>query len=475
MSDAVYDRQDPLLEALAAFATEAPIQLDGAATTQMESIVMDALAVALGALRHPAVAVALRYSHNNAADYGATLWGTRLKATVETATLVNGVPLRGYDYNDFYMSKSGGHPSDMIPGLLALAETRKISGAKFLGSLALGYEATLNVLDAIDVDSKRWDYPNLLVIGATVVAARMLGLSKAQAAEALAIAVISHFATDEVESGDLNARGDLTMWKRFNGSHGIRQAVYAVLLAEAGAEGAVRPFAGASGFLSKVDTTSDLMAQLLERLSGRAPLRRFNETRFKRWPVGSRGQSAIQAALQARAGVADVWKVRSIKVLCDTEVYDHLLGRRSDPWHPISRETADHALPYIVATAVLDGGVHVDSFDVEVVTNAARQAYMNEKVVVTAVPELSKGAIGGFLASVEIVDEYGNTHLGVAKSPPGHVDNPFVADDFEAKFRENVMPVFGAAQTEALMVAIRSLGDMSDVTPLTTLLAHDLY
>lgn len=469
-----HPRNDALLAALAGYTTHVSGTLTETTRDDVCNAVTDTLAVALGALRHPAVGPAQRYARNHPLVNGATVWGTHQKTSVETAALVNGVPLRGYDYNDLYMGKkSGGHPSDIIPGLIALAEVRGVSGADLFTSIAVGYEVSMMVLDAIDIHTTRWDYPVLTAIGATCGAARLLSLTEAQTAEALAIAVISHFVTDEVESGDLNARGDLTMWKRFNGSHAVRQGLYAALLAEAGVEGAVRPFEGASGFLSKVTTSYDAIAELLERLRSRTAPSRIHDTQFKRWPVGSRGQSAIQAALQARASLAAPAQISAIHVTCDEEVYEHLVARRADPWHPVSRETADHSLPYIVAAAVLDGTIDTESFAMERVIDPARQAFLNAKVKVEASRTLSRGASGGFLAKVEVTDDAGRKHVGEAAPPPGHARQPFTSADLDAKFAENVGPVFGAAHSAKVHEAILALADATDVRGLTALLAHE--
>jgi 2-methylcitrate dehydratase len=221
-----------------------------------------------------------------------------------------------------------------------------------------------------------------------------------------------------------------------------------------------------------VATDADL-ATLFERLDPVRPLARIASATFKRWPVGSRGQSAIQAALQARAGVADIWKAREVNVTCDSEVYQHLLARRADPWHPSSRETADHSLPYIVTAAVLDGAMGVESFDPTRVCDAALQGFMNEKVKIEPSPALSRGAAGGFLTQVRIVDEAGNVHVGKAAPPPGHADQRFGPADFELKFRENVAPVLGARNAEAILHAVTALDTMQDVRTLTSLLAAD--
>ena len=83
---------------------------------------------------------------------------------------------------------------------------------------------------------------------------------------------------------------------------------------------------------------------------------------MKRWPVGSVAQSAIQAALAGALADQGSVAIRQIRVFAEEGAYDHLVKIRQDPWNPISRETADHSLPYIVAAAVLDGYMRMESF-----------------------------------------------------------------------------------------------------------------
>lgn len=468
--------QDELQHALARFSHEASVDLNTEVNQATLNSVMDALGVSLGALTHPGAEAARRYAQHAVVERGAMLWGTGQRVTAEVAALVNGVPLRGYDYNDLYIGKKGGgHPSDMIPGLIALAEWRDLPGEKLIGAVALGYEVALILSDYVDLELGGWDYPNMIAIGATCAAARLIGLTEAQTREALAITVAPHFASNEVESSELNARGDLTLWKRFNGGDAIRQSVYACLLADAGVEGVVRPFEGRHGFLAKVRVADEDRSGLLNALKAIPALTRVTEVTFKRWPVGSRGQSAIQAALQARAQVADPWHVREVRVSCDEQVFDHLVRLRDDPWHPTSRETADHSLPYIVATAVLDGYVDVSSFDLDRVRDPDRQQFLVEKVKVESDAKLSLGAKGGFLSRIEIVDADGSVRLGEAKVPPGHAAQPFSNEDFEQKFRENLTPLFGALRANNLVTAIRSLNSMTSVSELTTQFSLDTH
>ena len=464
---------DQLLHTLAAFTGQLPHTLDAQATAAALAVVQDSLAVALGALRHPAAQAGRRYARHAQVRQGATLWGSGECVPAELAALVNAVPLRGYDYNDLYIGRSGGHPSDMLPGLMALAEARGLGGSALLNALAVGYEVALELFDSLDLHAMGWDYPVATGLGAVCACARLIGLDAAQTREALAIMATTHFVSDEVESGELNGRGDLTMWKRFNAGNAVRQAIAACQLAEARVEGAVRPFEGRSGFLSKLAVAPEDVQSLLARLQTARPLTRIGQVTFKRWPVGSRAQSAIQSALQLhqqlKAEGIDPWSLAAVQIDSDQGVYQHLVGSRADPYHPHSRETADHSLPYIVTAALLDGQVKVDAFDPARVCEPRRQAFLAGRVKAQHSAELSQGAAGGFLSRVSVRTSDGREIIGEAKAPPGHRLQPFAAADFDHKLRENVEPLFGAARADEIIRGVRALPQAATLATLAAL------
>jgi Uncharacterized protein involved in propionate catabolism len=454
---------DRVQAALAAFAAKAVVPLDAELEQAASLTLIDAVAVALGALQHEAAVAARRYGRLYPVTRGATIWGTGEIVAPETATLVNGVPLRGYDFNDLYIGKCGGHPSDILPGLIALAEARSLSGRSLLEAMVVGYEVTVALMDAVNLKLGGWDYPVITAIGATCAACRLLSLSEQQTREALAITVIPHLASLEPESGDLNARGDLTMWKRFNGSDATRQAVYATLLAEVGVEGVVRPFEGRYGLWEKVGATGQEADELIGRLGTLSVGAAQKKITFKRWPVGSRAQSAIQAALSARGQLRDVDAIREVRIHADKQVYEHLVSSRVDAWAPHSRETADHSLPYIVVAALLDGKVNSLSFERTVVTERRRQAFLKERVKAFVAEELSQGAAAGFLCRVEVIEADGRVVVGEAMAPPGHPLQPFTPDDFRAKFCETVVPMYGKARTDQLYQALSYINEAASV------------
>jgi 2-methylcitrate dehydratase len=487
MSDSTnsHASRDDVAEHIAAFTAGVSGELTDATRHAARRALTDSIAVALGALDHPAFQAAQRHAAKFPMPAGPVIWGTPLRSTPEIAALVNGVLLRCYDYNDFFVGRrNSGHPSDMVSGVVAAAEWSGASGAELLSALAVGYEVVGAVFDAFSTAPGGWDYTNLTAIGATCAIARVLRLDADAAREALGMTVVPHFASDEVESCELNRRGDLTMWKRFNGSDAVRNALQACLLASVGVEGAVRPFTGRQGFIAKLKTVDDPLPVLRERLSADKPLTRIAETYMKLWPVGSVGQSAIRAALEARAQIGDIGRIRQVRVFSEEGAYDHLVAVRQkigqDPWNPISRETADHSLPYIVAAAVLDGTVRTESFDVERVRNPARLAFLKEKVTVTPAPELGtlasgklKRAESGYLSRVEIETTDGMVVHGAPKPFPGHPRAPLSDTELEQKIRANAEPFAGAALTGSIVAALHGIGRAEHVRKLTALLAFE--
>jgi len=166
-----------------------------------------------------------------------------------------------------------------------------------------------------------------------------------------------------------------------------------------------------------------------------------------------------------------------VRVFTEEGAYDHLVRIRKDPWDPISRETADHSLPYIVAAAVLDGYVRTDSFDPRRVLEPARQRFLKERVVVNSAPELGtlaggklKRAQAGYLSRVEIETTDGQIVHGAAAPSPGHPKNPFTDADLGAKLSENVEPFAGAEHTKKLVQLLFSVEKIKNVRELTALM-----
>src|ERR1700738_4507044 len=102
MTSKVANQQDEVAALMAIYTADVSDALDIRTQRAARAVLIDSLAVAMGALAHPAAQAARRHATRLALnDSGCAVWGATSRTTPEIAALVNGVLLRCYDYNDF--------------------------------------------------------------------------------------------------------------------------------------------------------------------------------------------------------------------------------------------------------------------------------------------------------------------------------------------------------------------------------------
>src|SRR5438034_11153973 len=108
-------------ELIANYVVNVSDTLDARAERAAKAVLIDSIAVAIAALRHPAAQNARRHAYRFPANgAGCVIWGTQKRAAPELATLTNGVLLRCHDYNDFFVGRrNSGHSSDILSGVIA--------------------------------------------------------------------------------------------------------------------------------------------------------------------------------------------------------------------------------------------------------------------------------------------------------------------------------------------------------------------
>lgn len=424
--------------------------------------VLDAVAVGLGARDHPAAVTARRHvddflSHGN--DVG--VWGSGKASSLEGAILANTVPLRCFDFNDVLHGRSGqgGHPSDVIPGLMAVAEKQQASGRALVDAIITAFDATKFLFDNLKVSG--WDYTNLTGLGAVSGIAALMDLDDEQGGQALGIFATSHLSTDQLESGDLSPSGNLTMWKRFNGAEAVMGALRACQLASSGVEAPTNSLLGEDGFVRRQGLDPQ---QLADAESSKE--HGIDVTEYKRWPVGTRAQSAIDAAIEGRGQVKSVLELDRVEVEVDDGVVEHLV--RDEAWHPYSRETADHSLPFAVALALLEGEVSIDHYSSDEFFKSPDVATMLSKISVNGRPNPTTRS--SYLTRITLVDG-DQEHVTQAEYPAEAIRASNFADVLQRKFDVHVTKRFSADQAETIRATIDGLDELSDVRTLGDLLS----
>ncbi len=449
MDQAAAAAWDKTTEALVSFAQRASYEaLSDDVVHACKLRVIDAFASALGAYDNPTSVLARKVAARSRTDHdsAATVWGSPIKTTPETAAFANGVMVRLLDISDTYLGKSRGHPSDMISGILAVAESVRADGKAVINAITLAYDVYCSFCDAIDVNAKGWDQPVYGVLGCVLGVGKLLKLSRDQTANAIALALAPNMSLAQAR------RGQLSNWKGCAGANASRNAVFAALLAQDGFTGPTAVFEG-NGGLWEVISHHEWPLPVDTHL--------LTQTHLKCLPICYHGQSAVFAALELRKQVAanDIEEV----VVDGYEAAFMMMGADATRWAPATRETADHSMPYVVAMALLDGAVTDASFSAQRLADPAVAALM-AKVKVRSDARLTALYPEAAPARVSLRTKAGQTHSAEVLYPRGHAKNPLSDADVLAKFHELTAVRLNQTQRASVLDSLGQLERVDDVT-----------
>ncbi len=445
--DQAHATWDQTTEALVAFAQKSSFATLSPEVVQACKLrVIDAFSCALAVYDNPTSVLARKVAARSQTENPATVWGSHIKTTPEAAAFANGVMTRLLDISDTYLSKSRGHPSDMISGILAVAETVHADGPSVINAITLAYDVYCSFCDAIDINSKGWDQPVYNVLGCVLGAGKLLKLNREQMANAIALALAPNMSLAQAR------RGHLSNWKGCAGANASRNAVFAAQLAQDGFTGPSAVFEGDGGLwqvIGKHDWPLPSSGHLI------------TQTHMKCLPVCYHGQSAVFAAIALRdkVNVADIDEI----VVDGYQAAYMMMGADSTRWAPATRETADHSMPYVVAMALLDGAVTDASFSAERLVDPAMAALM-AKIKVRSDARISSLYPEGAPARVTIRTKAGQTVSEEVIYPRGHAKNPLSEADVVAKFHEFTAARLNAAQRAQLLDTLAHLERVGDIS-----------
>jgi len=423
---------------------------------------IDTLGCALGGWRSRPSQIGRKMGSRVPFKNGATLLGTKVKTTADLAAFANGTAMRYLDYNDTYLSKEPAHPSDNISAALAAAEYVGASGQRLIEAIVIGYEIQCRLCDAAALRPRGWDHVTYGPFSTALLCAKLWRLSESKTVHALGLAGNPNNALRQTRVGHLS------MWKGVAFANAARNGVFAAELARLGMSGPAPIFEGEKGFMNIVSGAFRL-----------APLRpngpfKIMETYIKFYPVEYHAQSAVQAALDLRKKLPNGFlkkkdflkKIEAIRVRTSDISYE-IIGNDPDKWHPQSRETADHSLPYIVAVALLDGKVGLTQFNDRHLKDAKLHRLI-QKVRVFSDKEHS-ALYGKTMGNTVSVKVDGKTYSERVDIPRGFPKNKMTDDDVEAKFRHMAKPLLSERATEKVLDTIWNLEKEKTLDPLVKL------
>jgi 2-methylcitrate dehydratase len=370
----------------------------------------------------------------------------------DAAAFVNTAMIRNFDFNDRY---PGGHPSDALGALLALATATPTDGKRLLTAMVVSYEIFARLADSAQLSRRGWDQGFGITLSAAAGICHYLGLPIKAAADAVGIAATSAVPLRVTRSGEL------TSWKNVATAYASRNGVFAALLAAEGQEGPGNAFEGRHGLFDNVTGPFELEPFPTE--GGRSLVPRVST---KYWPVEANAQPVVWAALKLRETIAPA-DVAAIEVFTNMFTWSEI-GSEPEKWDPQTRETADHSLPYILARVLVEGPITTRSYTDAKVRDPSLRPLM-AKVKVT-VDDALEAALPRMILRLNVRTTDGTLHEVEIVDPLGYPDNPMQDRDIEAKFTAMVEPIIGGDRCRKALDGLWRVSDSRDVGEIARLL-----
>lgn len=428
------------------------------ALDRLKRSVLDALGCAIGALGGEPV----RRIRDMVEEFGGAEHCTLVgggTAAPDRAALVNGCLVRYLDFMDNTASKGEVcHPSDNLAAVLAAAEYAGRSGRDLLLGLAVAYQVQTRLMEALPTMRAGLNYTTPLAYSVAAGTARLLGLDRDRATNALALAGVSSVSLAVIQAEPVS------QWKGLASGETASRALHNTFLAARGITGPSGVFDGPFGLdhLVRQHAAVDWLREGLD-----VPLR----VSIKRYNAEFQSQSAVDAAveLHRRGLVAD--RIAAVRLHVAQGAYDVLGGGSYGPKDDVSiKEQADHNLRYLIAVALLDGQVLPEQFTPERINGADVQTLLHKVTVrpsrfyTRRIPQEMRCDL-----TVRLSD---GTELRAERTDyDGFFTRPMSWDDVVAKFDRLAAPFADAGLRDEIVGTVRQL-EHRRVGDLTTLLAR---
>lgn len=372
----------------------------------------------------------------------ATLIGFGNKMPAVNATLVNSLAIRALDFNDIYWKEDPSHPSDIIPAALSIGELMDLPMKDVITAIVLAYEFEQRLCEFATpgVRERKWHHATLTQFVSPIVAGKLLGLTIDQMVNAIGING-SHNHTIGCPTA-----GKLTMMKNTVDPMAVQSGVFAALMAKKGYTGTEAVFEGKEGFMDVFlgwDVSSQSIKDIsvnnlnlswdIEKLIGNLGTNyKILECSMKAFPTEALTHTHITATLKVMLKNnlsyenIDTVTITTIARACDILFDQH-------KYHPESRETADHSLPYCIAAAIVDKKINTQSFSEEKL-NDPRIREVIMKIKGEASIEFEKMFPAKQPSKVVIKTKEGNEYSEYLEYPKGDPREPMTLEDLENKF-----------------------------------------
>ena len=438
------------IEELARFAAQTRWEdIPGPVQQHAKLVFLDTLGVILAGSERPEVRQ-LRERLLPAAGTGATVLARGwLAAEPRTAALVNGIAGRAIELCEGLRLTTGQPAIQILPGLLAVAESASGSGREMMTAFVLGYDLAGRLCSAFTPRPLAHQNGQASLLGAAAAGARMRGQDAAGVSLAMRIAatlVLTPSYTGTVAGATaLNVAGGMSG--------------FACVLA---------PELALSGFEAREDAIEESLAHLVG--DGFRPDGLLDEL-GTRWEI-TRNYfrlyaccNPIHPALDCLREALDALRPRPGDIeRIDVATYRFASVMRNPD--PPNYFASKYSLPHAAAVMVVKGGAGYGALDDAALRDPAVAA-LRHRVHVTEDPAMSAVAPRLRPARVTVALKDGRRSTHACESHRGDFQQPFAESEIREKFRELagvVLTPEGVARIEALADRCEQWQSVSELT-----------
>ncbi|MDB5863573.1 MAG: hypothetical protein JWO70_1379 [Betaproteobacteria bacterium] len=441
------------IEKLAQFVAETQWEdIPGPVQKHVKLVLLDTIGVILAGSARPEVQQ-LRERLAPTAGTGATVYARGFPGNdPRTAALLNGIAGRAIELCEGLRLVSGQAAMQVLPGVLAVAESGNGTGRDLLAALLLGYDVAGRLNTAFTPRPLAHQNGQAALLAAAAAGARMRGLNAAQVSSAMRIAttlVLTPSYTNAVAGATtLNVAGGMS-----------------------GFAGALAPELAMAGFTAQDDAVEEALSSLVG--DGFKPEGLLDEL-GTRWHI-TRNYfrlyaccNPIHPALDSLQEVLKTLRPKAEDIeRIDVATYRFASVMRNPD--PPNFFASKYSLPHVAAVMVVKGSAGHSAIDDAALSDPAISA-LRHRVHVTEDAAMSAVAPRLRPARVTVTLKDGRRGTHACESHRGDFNQPFEESELREKFRELAGHVLTPESTARVEEAIDRAEQWTSVRELTDLL-----
>jgi 2-methylcitrate dehydratase PrpD len=398
---------------------------------------------ALGGSRHPAMDIAIRTLAPFSGSQRVGIIGRAERLDALNAALMNGISSHVLDYDDTIPKNYVHATTTIASALFGFAGVNRVPGVDFAHAFVIGFEVTSKIANAVFPQhyDRGWHSTGAIgVFGAAAAIGKLISLTEDQMVSALGIAA--------TQSANLRETFG-SMAKALHPGRAAQNGYTAAMLAGNGLTGPEQGLEGPHGFAMVQAGVAD-WTRLTDAWGTEYDLR---VNAYKPFPCGIVVHPVIDAAIQLRAEhaiVAD--EIAALTIHVGPRVLD-LCNRQEIATGLETKFSAAHG----AAIGLVRGRGGPAEFTDEAVHDARLKALRELAVVVADDPTITEAN-----AQIDVTLRDGRRLSKRVEHALGSVEKPLSDAQLDEKFRDQAIPILGAAKAERLRELCWRIDEVTD-------------